>query len=408
MRLFIHALGASAGGGLTYLRNVVPHLAARSDVGVTVLAGEAAGAALAVAGNVQILAGSAVEQGTLRRFLWEQREVPRLIRKTGADVLLSAGNFAIRRSPVPQILLSRNSLYTSVDFIRDLRRRGEYRMWADTRLKGFFARQSVHRAELTLAPSAAFARELSAWAGRDVAALHHGFDQELFFQNETVLPLPTQEKLTEALGAVRLLFVSHYNYYRNFETLLRAIALLKPRRPTRKIRLLLTCELAPGKNPGRYRTAEASALSQELRITEEVVQLGTVPYPLLHHVYRGCDIYVTAAYTETFAHPLVEAMACGLPIVASDLAVHREIANGAALFFEKFSPAGLADQVERLLDSPALRSDLRDNGLRRSAAFSWKAHVQQLLERATALVGQTSEHALGRTRNDSDPAVDPR
>lgn len=390
MRLFIHALGASAGGGLTYLRNVVPHLAARPDIQVSVLAGKAAGAAIPSASNVQVLAGGMEEQGPLSRFLWEQREIPEFVRRTGADVLLSAGNFALWNSPVPQILLSRNSLYTSTDFSRDLRRRGDYRLWADTRLKGFLARKSIQRAQLTVAPSEAFARELRAWSGHDVVALHHGFDQEFFLQDGMALPLSILDKLKQTEGAVRLLFVSHYNYYRNFETLLRAVALFKRRRPSSKIRLVLTCELAPGKNPGSYRTAEASALLHELQIAEDVVQLGTIPYPLLHHVYRSCDIYVTPAYTETFAHPLVEAMACGLPIVASDLAVHREITDGAALYFEKFSPADLADKVMHLLDSPSLQSYLREKGLRQAGSFSWKDHVERLFEMAKAMADKSA------------------
>jgi glycosyltransferase involved in cell wall biosynthesis len=109
-------------------------------------------------------------------------------------------------------------------------------------------------------------------------------------------------------------------------------------------------------------------------------------------------MYVTPAYTETFAHPLVEAMACGLPIVASDLAVHREITDGAALFFEKFSPKDLADKVMQLLDSPALHSDLREKGLRRAASFSWKDHVEQLSEMALAMAGKSAGPILPRTR----------
>src|SRR5882672_2022294 len=387
MRLFIHALGASAGGGLTYLRNLIPQLAARNDLQVKLLAGEAACATIPHASNVEMMASGVIEgQGTLARFWWEQSEIPRLIRKTGADVLLSTGNFAIWNSPAPQILLSRNSLYTSADFSRDLRRRGEYLLWADTRVKGFLARHSIRRAQMTVAPSEAFARELRDWSGHEVAALHHGFDCEFFLRNETALSSTTLEKLQQIEGAKRLLFVSHYNYYRNFETPLRAVALLKRRSPSRKIRLLLTCELARGKNPGNYRTDEASTLLHDLQIEEEVVQLGAIPYPQLHQVYRSCDLYVTPAYTETFAHPLVEAMACGLPIVASDLAVHREITNGSALFFEKFSPASLADQVGQLLDSPSLQGELRQKGLQRSADFSWHAHVGQLLDWAESLV----------------------
>jgi len=396
MRLFIHALGASAGGGLTYLRNIVPHLAARSDIEVSVLAGDAARAAIPSGSNVQVLNGVMEEQGPVFRFLWEQREIPNLIRKVSADVLLSAGNFAIWNSPVPQILLSRNSLYTSADFSRDLQRRGDYRLWADTRLKAFLARKSIRRAQLTVAPSEAFARELRTWSGHDVVALHHGFDREFFLKDGMVLPPAAVDKLKETEGSTRLLFVSHYNYYRNFETLLRAVALLKQRRPSSRIRLILTCELAPGKNPGSYRTAEASALLHELQIAEDVVQLGTIPYPLLHHVYRSCDIYVTPAYTETFAHPLVEAMSCGLPIVASDLAVHREITDGAALFFEKFSPEDLADKVTYLLDSSSLQADLREKGLRQAGRFSWKDHAEGILRMARAMLGSDDRKPMRR------------
>ena len=384
MRLLIHALGASAGGGLTYLRNVLPHLAKHSEIDVVVLAGNDARGI--IPGGIRLVDAEPSGQGTALRFLWEQREVPKIVRKMEADVLLCAGNFAVWRSPASQILLSRNSLYTSEDFARDLRRRGAYGLLIDTRIKGLLARKSVGRAELTVVPSEAFGKELQAWSDRPVVALHHGFDRELFFRDAEPLPQPMQEKPARIPGTVSLLFVSHYNYYRNFETLLKALALLKQRRVTGKVRLVLTCELSPGKNPGSYDTSEASALLRQLNIADEVVQLGAVSYSKLHQVYRSCDVYVTPAYTETFAHPLVEAMACGLPIVASDIAVHREITAGAALFFEKFSPADLADKLSMVVSSPDLQSDLGRRGLERSTHFSWKTHADTLVKLAQSLV----------------------
>src|SRR5208283_4995002 len=114
--------------------------------------------------------------GVLRRFVREQTALPKLIRQSGAQVLISTGNFALWNSPVPQILLSRNSLYTSGDFLRDVRARGDYTIWADTLAKGWLARRSINRAELTVAPSEAFARELSEWSGRKVLSVYHGFD----------------------------------------------------------------------------------------------------------------------------------------------------------------------------------------------------------------------------------------
>jgi glycosyltransferase involved in cell wall biosynthesis len=117
------------------------------------------------------------------------------------------------------------------------------------------------------------------------------------------------------------------------------------------------------------------------------VELGAVPYHLLHHIYRTCDIYVTPAYAETFAHPLVEAMASGLPIVASDLDVHREVCGEAAIYFQCFSPEELASQVLRIAFSQDLAQTLADHGLSRSQAFSWPNHVDRILSLACELIG---------------------
>jgi glycosyltransferase involved in cell wall biosynthesis len=319
-----------------------------------------------------------------RRFWFEQKVLPGLIRRSGADVLLSAGNFALRNSPVPQILLSGNSLYTSSDFARDLRARREYVLWLDNRIKGFFARRSIHWADSTVAPSRTFAEELRRWTGKEIVSIYHGFDHDVFFGDPTALPAQVHHKLESAYGALRLLFVSHYNYYRNFETLLRAIPILRDRLG-KKIRLFLTCQLSSEDNPGSHRTEEAAALVEQLGIHEEVVELGTLPYGLLHHVYKACDIYVTPAYAETFAHPLVEAMASGLPVVASDLRVHHEICSEAAMFFPRFAPEELAGCVVQIHESSALRNQLVECGQERARQFSWSGHVDQVAALAGGL-----------------------
>jgi glycosyltransferase involved in cell wall biosynthesis len=323
--------------------------------------------------------------GAALRFYQEQAILPRLIRQCGADVLISSGNFALWRSPVPQILLSGNSLYTSSDFYRDLRSRGDYRVWLDTRIKGIFAKRSIYWADRTVAPSRAFAEELQRWTGAEILSIHHGFDHEIFCQEGTALPVPTQQKLDSAKDALRLLFVSHYNYYRNFETLLRAMPLIQNRLDKRRVVLFLTCKLRSEKNPGSYRAEPAAALVQRLGIAAQVVEMGAFPYHLLHHVYRACDIYVTPAYAETFAHPLVEAMASGVPVVAADLPVHREVCGEAALYFQRFAPQDLADQVLRLEASRELHKELSELGRTRSHEFSWEKHVDEILGLATTL-----------------------
>jgi glycosyltransferase involved in cell wall biosynthesis len=385
MRLFIHGLAASAGGGLTYLRNVIPHLARTPEIEASVLLPIALRQEFADAPNLAFIE-AAEPPGALRRIAWEQTKIPELVRRSRAEVLLCTGNLSLWNSPVPQILLSRNSLYTSADFQRDLRNRGDYFLWADTWLKGRFARQSVLRADVTVAPSNAFAEEIVRWTGKEVKVIHHGFDCDAFVSNTTPLPDNVQRQLDEANDALRLLFVSHYNYYRNFETLIRALPLLRDRLQGKRVKLFLTCRLNSKDNPGRYRAESAASLVSELHAGEEVMELGTIPYGSLHHLYRACHIYVSPAYTETFAHPLVEAMSSGLPLVVSDLPVHREIGGDAALYFPRFSPEALADCIVQIHGSPRVASQLSTSGLRRAQDFSWAKHVQQLLALAEELV----------------------
>jgi len=392
IRLFINGLAASAGGGLTYLRNAVPHLARRADVETTVLLGTDLRKEFGEFQNISFLDFQGAN-GAFRRFSCEQTDLPGLVRDSGAQVLISAGNFALWRSPVPQILLSRNSLYTSGDFMRDVRARGDYAMWADTLAKGWVARRSIYRANVTVAPSAAFAAELSQWSGRKVVAIHHGFDPDAFTNDATPLPSQTAALLKDGENALRLLFVSHYNYYRNFETLFRAIPLLKKRLQVKQVKLYLTCQLKSLSNPGTYRAESAAALVKELRANNEIVELGSIPYRSLHHVYRACQIYVTPAYAESFAHPLIEAMSSGLPVVASDLPVHREICADAGIYFDKFSPEALADRIAQVQESPGLAERLSHSGLRRASAFSWSDHVTRLVTLAKTIVVPESKVA---------------
>lgn len=388
IHLFINALAASAGGGLTYVRNVLPQFAARDDVRATVLLSSALRTQLANSGQVSI-----IEQdppgGVAARFWFEQRRLPHLIRQAGADVLLSTGNFALWNSPVPQILLSRNALYTSRDFLRDLRSRGDYKIWLDTELKAEFARWSIRRADVTVAPSTAFANQLRDWTGVEVAAIHHGFDAESFVADQTPLPETARRALDASDSALRLLFVSHYNYYRNFETLIRALALLRDRLAPRRVCLILTCKLRSDSNPGSYSADSAARLVQQLGLAESVIELGSIPYGRLHHLYHASHIYVTAAYAESFAHPLVEAMSCGLPIAAADTEVHREICGESALFFPAMSPTALADQVCRFVQDEEISKSSSVKGLRRSRDFTWKQHVQQLLDLAQSRFAET-------------------
>lgn len=376
--LFINGAGASAGGGLTYLRNAIPHF---STLGcrMTIAANDHCCRELNALPQTDFV--EMHTQTTGARFWREQRTLPQIVKQSGAEVLLSTGNFALRNSPIPQILLSRNSLYTSSDFFVDLISRHEYRLWLQTRIRSAFAKASVAWADQTVAPSHAFASELNHWTKRKIETVYHGFDRDAFFSSSN-LSSTLNDKLLRKDDSLRLLLVSHYNYYRNFETVFRALPLLQSQ-IGRKVELVLTCSINSQLSKHTYSTAKAATLIRKLNLSDNIVELGTVPYGSLHYVYGACDLYVTAAYAESFAHPLVEAMASGLPVIASDLPVHREICGDAALFFHRFSSAALAQTAVEALNGKT--TGMVDRGKSRASTFSWKHHAEEILQMADDL-----------------------
>jgi glycosyltransferase involved in cell wall biosynthesis len=72
-------------------------------------------------------------------------------------------------------------------------------------------------------------------------------------------------------------------------------------------------------------------------------------------------------------------MSSGVPVVASDIPVHREICAEAAVYFEKFSPTLLADRVAQVAQQADKSDRMVSQGLDRARQFSWKTHVEQIL-----------------------------
>jgi glycosyltransferase involved in cell wall biosynthesis len=80
-----------------------------------------------------------------------------------------------------------------------------------------------------------------------------------------------------------------------------------------------------------------------------------------------------------------------LPVVASNLQVHREICGDAGIYFDRFSPDALAERVMQIHESPELAERLSRNGLRRARDFSWSEHVERLIVLARGLARPESE-----------------
>jgi len=384
--VLLNALASTAGGGITYLKNVLPRLTGIDKINryFAIVPPEHLGNYQRYSNERLCIETAPVNSGLLKRLFWEQSGIHNYIKSRKIDVLISLGNFALLTSPVPQILFSRNPLYFSDYFERDLKSRRLYALLIGNRIRSLLARYSIKSVEINVAPTKAFADCIRASDGlkeRRFEVLHFGFDETSFSADEKPLAEEQVAKLNLSANCYRILYLSHYNYFRNFETLIRALPSIKEQirnKEGKEVRLVFTTELRRGARYGGYDSTSAALLIDRLGLRDDIAMLGSVPYDRLHHLYRLCDISVCPSYAESFGHPLLEAMGMGLPVVSADLAVHREVCGDAALYFDVFDEHSLATQCTRILTDHRLRNELKDRGMARHRLFSWDEHVRSL------------------------------
>ena len=366
MRIWINAVASTAGGGKTYLGQLLEDLRERPGL-FNVWVPKQFEPGEPPPDHVRLQTSDLAERGYLGRLIWEQFVLPRAASRSNADALVCLGNVCPVWSSVPTVLLSANAHYFCNRYGKDLRGRGEFRRLAEYRLKGAFVVRSARAADAVVTPTQSMADALCQAAGpiEPVVSFFGGLD-------DRVDPQPG------AAAPGSLLIVSHYNYFRNFETVFRAVARLRGK--GRDVRLLLTTRLKRGLKQGGYDSTAAVELIDELGIGDAVEMLGEVSRDELGRVLSRAQMVICPGYVESFSFTLVEAMSAGVPLLASDIPTHREVGGTAAKYFSTFDPEDLAVKCEQLMDSEPERSLMSSAGLERAKAFDWKAHFDRLFE----------------------------
>jgi glycosyltransferase involved in cell wall biosynthesis len=161
-----------------------------------------------------------------------------------------------------------------------------------------------------------------------------------------------------------VLFVSSLWPYKNCDGLLRAWALARGELGDRQLAIV-------GSGRDQEYLASLRTLAAELGISQDVVFVGGVPLEETVSFYRAADVFAYPSLNETFGLPLLEAMACGCPVVTSDTSAMPETAGGAAVLADPKDPASIARAIVEAA-GPA-RDHLRDLGVKRAGQFTWAA-----------------------------------
>jgi glycosyltransferase involved in cell wall biosynthesis len=344
-RILVNAIHARAGGGLTYLRNLLPLLAAESDLELHLIAHPEQRTALAALSPAIRVHDIAQPRGWLALLLWEQIVLPAIAWRIGYDAVLSPANFGPLLLPA-QLIVVQNAVTVGAHE----HRRGKKLYWAVLRVMTILS-LCVARRAIAVSRHVADSVALPFRRGA-LRVVHHGVDAVF---SPAAVP---------ASGGDFLLAVSDLYVQKNLHRLIEALALVRRRHPTMILRIAGAAIDADYAASLRRRVAA-------LNLDAAVIFEGRRGIAELVALYRSCTVFVFPSTIESFGMPLVEAMACGAPVVAANASAIPEIAGGAALLCDPLEPRDIADKILRVLDDPALRQDLRARGLARAKAFSW-------------------------------------
>lgn len=170
-----------------------------------------------------------------------------------------------------------------------------------------------------------------------------------------------------------ILFVGTLEPRKNLPALLRAMAQIKGQRASRTPRLVM----AGGKG---WLYQESLDLVGQLGLTEETLLFGPAAPEELLWLYNRAELLVLPSVYEGFGLPVVEAMACGTPVVVSRTSSLPEVAGDAGLLVDPADSEALAEAICRVLDDQALREKMRQAGLQQAGRFSWESTARETLD----------------------------
>lgn len=370
MKILIHALGANMGGAIRHLHNFIPALLSinknnqyvliiRKDVKFDLKA--------ETLSDVKI--SKSFGANFFLRSIFDVFYLPFLAIKLKADIVISLLNFGPVFCSKPHINFQRNSLYFCNHYLENIA--GFEKLF--TKIRSALLYLTMKFARTIITPSSAIIdqikRRFPSLKHKHFIALPHGFIIEnVKSESDWVKVLAEDTRF-------KMLYPTHPAPHKGFEILFDALKRIKFSNDNFVLYTTIDYNDWP-KVVGKY-----EAQIKKLDIGSNVVFTGRIPQNEMPVFYKNCDIMVYPSLCESFGFSMVEAMGYGMPIIAADTPINKEICEDAALYY---SALNANDAAEKILSSfnKSVRDDLIDKGKKRMTSYdwSWERYAKEFLK----------------------------
>lgn len=288
----------------------------------------------------------------LRGHLWEQFTLPRLLRND--ELLWSPANSGPIRAgrqvvTIHDLSVLEHPEWFSADFV----------VWYRLMLPKV-AHAARHLLTVSEHSRQSIIRVLGVPAHK-VTAVPNGVNLRLFRPQN-----PEWVRRKYGLAERYILFVGAIDPRKNLERLLKAWGQMGD---AARAQLVIV-----GGRAGIFRRVALNGTEKEVRL------LGYVPDEDLPALYSGATLFVMPSLFEGFGLTVLEAMACGTPVVSSTAGALPEVGDGAAMQIDPTSVEDITAAMTRLLSDECLRGELRERGLLRASEFSWEKSARRIGE----------------------------
>lgn len=298
------------------------------------------------------------------KILWEQFLLPFQVKAAGIDVLFSPGNVSPLFVSCPSVVV----IHDLIPFVRP-DNFNKIELGALRLLLYLTAKMASGIITVSRSSKRGIIDRFRISSDK-IFVIYLACDQTFLYSQPSVEETGKLKKQYGIKGDF-ILCTASTRPYKNFDRLLLAFRLLKKRH---KVKHCLVIVGAPGRHH-RF----LLKMVADLGLNEDVIFTGFVPDKVLPTLYSAASVFVYPSLYEGFGLPILEAMACGTPVVASNAASLPEVVGDAGLIFDPYNIEEMCKKIYRILSNEEPRNELITKGKQRARNFSWEKTAKEVV-----------------------------